>query len=225
MIQSIGEILELFVLQDWQTFRSCVLSNPVLLRNVASAVSACSQLNGMTLLHAAVRYNPPLDIVTQMMELCPQMTAAKDCLDRTPLHVAIGSGVSPEVVKLIAHAHPSACDVQDAEGKTPLHLACDSSCVLFEDHDDFNDDDATTASRQPPCHETVEVLLAYSLRAAILQDAEGKSPLQHAVASNASSNTVSLLQSSAAVIRRNESSPVQQERRHSSARGTRRISL
>jgi len=169
MFSSIGDILELIVLQDWETFRSTVLSNPDSFRNIASAISACSELNGMTLLHAAVHFNPPLDIVTQMIRLCPHMTAAKDCLDRTPLHVAAGSKASASLLKLLAHTCPAACDVQDEEGKTPLHFACDSSCVLFEED---HENDKGNTSKQPPNHESVAALLSYSIHAATLEDDE-----------------------------------------------------
>lgn len=195
MFQSIGDILQLFVLKDWETFRSAVLSNPTMFRNVAGAVSSCSQLNGMTLLHAAARYDAPIAIVSRMIELCPHMTSAQDCLGRTPLHVAaagVGSGAtSSNLLKLIAHADPAVCDVQDEEMKTPLHIACDNSCVLFEeDHDGDSE-----LPPPPPCHVSVKTLLACSLRPVTLQDAEGKTPLQHAVSSNALSETIQLFQS------------------------------
>ena len=198
MFQSIGDILQLFVLKDWETFRSAVLSNPTMFRNVAGAVSSCSQLNGMTLLHAAARYDAPLAIVSRMIELCPHMTSAQDCLGRTPLHVAaagVGSGAtSSNLLKLIAHADPAVCDVQDEEMKTPLHIACDNSCVLFEEDYDDEEYDGADLPPPPPCHMSVKTLLACSLRPVTLQDAEGKSPLQHAVASNALSETITLLQ-------------------------------
>ena len=111
MLSSIGEVLHLLVRQDWETLRSTVLSDPTLFRNIASAIMACSEFNGMTFLHAAVRYNPPSDIIAQMIHLCPHMTAAMDCLGRTPLHVAAGSGANPEVISMIAHAYPPACDI------------------------------------------------------------------------------------------------------------------
>ena len=196
MSSSIGGILELLVLQDWQTFRAFVLSSPALFRHISCAVSACSELNGMTLLHAAVRYNPPLDIIAQMIRLCPDMPAAKDCLDRTPLHVAAGSKASASVLKLLAHACPAACDVQDEEGCTPLHVACDSSCVLF---DDDHDKDENDTSKQPPNHESVAVLLSYSILAATLEDDEEMTPLEHAIMSDASMKTVKLLQSATRV--------------------------
>jgi ankyrin repeat protein len=198
MFQSIGDILQLFVLKDWETFRSAVLSNPTMFRNVAGAVSSCSQLNGMTLLHAAARYDAPLAIVSRMIELCPHMTSAQDCLGRTPLHVAaagVGSGAtSTNLLKLIAHADPTVCDIQDEEMKTPLHIACDNSCVLFEE--DYDDEEYAGAGLPPPppCHMSVKTLLACSLRPVTLQDSEGKTPLQHAVASNALSETIQLLQ-------------------------------
>ena len=142
MFNSIGDVLQLMVVGDWKTFESAVLSNPALFRHIAGAVSSCSQLNGMTMLHAAVRYNPPLNIVAQIIRICPDMPATEDCLHRTPLHVAAGSRASASLIELLACACPSACDVQDVEGKTPLHFACDSSCVLFEeDHDTEVDSD------------------------------------------------------------------------------------
>ncbi|KAL7448348.1 hypothetical protein ACHAWC_000550 [Mediolabrus comicus] len=67
MFQSIGDILELIVNQNWESFRHNVLSSPDIFRHLASAVSSCSQLNGMTLLHAIVKYDPPLEIVARML--------------------------------------------------------------------------------------------------------------------------------------------------------------
>ncbi len=187
MHSSIREVLHLLVRQDWETLRSTVLADPSLFRDICSVISACPELNGMTFLHAAVRYNPPSDIIAQMIRLHPHMAAATDCLDRTPLHVAAGSEASPEVISMIAHAYPPACDIQDRDGKTPLHFACDGSCSLFEDDDDI------TYSKQALNHESVHALLSYSVRAASFQDCEQMIPLQHALLSNASSKTVILI--------------------------------
>lgn len=113
MFNSIGDILELITRKDWESFRSNVLSSPAVFRNLAGAVEACSALNGMTLLHAIVRCSPPLDIVAQMVAICPYMPSTKDCLRRTPLHVAAGSNASASLIELLARANPAACDVQD----------------------------------------------------------------------------------------------------------------
>ena len=190
MFQSIGDILELIVNQNWESFHHNVLSSPDIFRHLASAVSSCSQLNGMTLLHAIVKYDPPLEVVARMIEFCPDMPAATDCLRRTPLHVAAGSRASASLIELLAHAHPAACDAQDEERKTPLHFACDSSCVLFES--DFNE--RGSIPRQPPNHEAIAVLLSYSVHAVTLEDDEDMTPLEHAIQSDASLETVKLLQ-------------------------------
>jgi ankyrin repeat protein len=144
----------------------------------------------MTLLHAIVKYDPPLEIVARMIEFCPDMPAATDCLRRTPLHVAAGLRASASLIELLAHAHPAACDAQDEEAKTPLHFACDSSCVLFED--DFIE--RGSIPRQPPNHEAVATLLSYSVHAVTLEDDEDMTPLEHAIQSDASMETVKLLQ-------------------------------
>ena len=192
MFHSIGDILELLVNQNWVSFRYNVLSSPDIFRHLASAISSCSQLNGMTLLHAIVKYDPPLEIVARMIEFCPDMPAAKDCLRRTPLHVAAGSRASASLIELLAHAHPAACDAQDEERKTPLHFACDSSCVLFES--DIHEGGSIPRPRQPPNHEAVAVLLSYSVHAVTLEDDEDMTPLEHAIQSDASMETVKLLQ-------------------------------
>ena len=188
IFESIGDILQIIVSRDWKTFRSALLSRPALFCHAASAVSACSQLNGMTLLHAVVRYDPPLDVIARMIEICPHMPAATDRVGRTPLHVAAGLGCPASLLDIIARAHPAACDAQDVEGKKPLHFICDSSCVLFEE-------DLGGSPRQPPNHDAVVALLPYSFHAAASKDDEGMTPLEHAIMSNASATTVKLLQS------------------------------
>ena len=107
-----------------------------------------------------------------------------------------GCKASASLIKFIARAYPAACVAQDEEGKTPLHFACDSSCVLFEDqNDDVDENDASTSSQEPaPNHESIVALLSISLHAAMLEDDEEMSPLEHAIMSNASLKTVKLLQ-------------------------------
>ena len=140
----------------------------------------------MTLLHAVVRCNPPLDIVAKMVDLCPDQLTAKDCLGRTPLHVAAGSSAEPNLIKFIAHANPASCIATDEDGKTPLHVACDSSCVLFED------DDAMLP--REVCHDTVRALLSESMYAATIEDLDEMNALEYAIMSDAELRTVRLLQ-------------------------------
>ena len=145
----------------------------------------------MTLLHAAVRYNPPIELVLDMLTICPALLSATDCLGRTPLHVAAGSGATPDLIKSLAYAYPSACDIQDIDGKTPLHLACDSDCELFAT------DEESVVARGPPCHDAIRALLSESLAAATIEDVDEMNALEHAIMSNAELKTVKLLQNAA----------------------------
>eukprot|EP00985_Skeletonema_marinoi_P017716 scaffold9780_cov80-Skeletonema_marinoi.AAC.1 len=134
---------------EWEKFRSFTLEpSPAHFRARTNIIAQTPELNGMTLLHATAKCNPPPELVLDMIEICPDLLAARDCLGRTPLHVAAGSGVAPLLIQILAHVYPSACDVQDVDGKTPLHFACDSSSVLFED--DHNNESATHLWAQQP---------------------------------------------------------------------------
>ena len=142
----------------------------------------------MTLLHAIVRCNPPLAVVAKMIDICPDLLAAKDSLGRSPLHVAAGSSAEPRLVKLIAHTYPASCDARDEDGKTPLHFACDSSCELFEG------DSTKQALEREVCHDTIRALLSESLLSATIEDNDEMNALEYAIMSDAELRTIKLLQ-------------------------------
>ncbi|KAL7427213.1 hypothetical protein ACHAXM_000745 [Skeletonema potamos] len=196
VIDSIGILLGLVELQDWQTFQTLTLSRSAnFFRALCNIIAGCEEFHGMTLLHAVARYNPPLTIVAKMIEICPELPSTLDCLGRTPLHVAAGMGASPAVIKLIAHACSAACDAQDEDGKTPLHFACDSSCELFED-----DADNKPASRETPNHDSIRALLSESFHAATIEDMDEMNPVEYAIMSDASLQTIKMLQKVSAVV-------------------------
>ena len=153
----------------------------------------------MTLLHAVVRGNPPLDIVAKMIKLCPEQPAAKDCLGRTALHVAAASAASPKVVRLIAHACPNSCDATDVDGKTPLHFACDINCELFEG-------DRSPVAPRRVCHDTIRALLSESIHASTIEDIDEMNALEYAIMSDAELKTVKLLQKASSTSFESESS-------------------
>lgn len=189
VLQLVASLVDDIHRHDWQTFRS-VLSNPAYFKAVTKTIASCPELNGMTLLHAIARHNPPLDIVAKMISTCPELPAARDCLNRTPLHVAAGSGASSKLIKLIAYACPASCEAQDEDGKTPLHYACDTTCELFEE-DVYNQQSRTP---RQVCHDSIKALLSESLHAATIEDVDEMNPLEYAILSDAHLNTVKMLQ-------------------------------
>lgn len=221
MIKYVSHLLCLIEARNWTAFEAIAVGNPHAFQLISNQLSKCPEFNGMTFLHACVRNNPPLRIVAHMIELCPDLTGARDCLNRTPLHVAAGSGANASLVKLLAQACPSACDVQDEDGMTPLHYACDSSCELFED--DENDE-----PREPPSYDVVRALLSASLYAATLEDEEGMNALEYAIISDAPIKVVQLLQKATQMSVKKEklnSAPADHVSPSSSSRIQRRCSV
>lgn len=140
---------------------------------------------GMTLLHAIVRYDPPITLLSDMIKLYPSALFATDCLGRTALHVAAGSCTSLDTIKLLIMAYPHACNIQDSDGRTPLIIACDSSCVMFQD---------TNVQRGPPDFQVIRLLLSGSKQSVLLEDCDETDAIECAILSDASAEVVKLLQ-------------------------------
>jgi ankyrin repeat protein len=179
-------LLCLIETQDWIKFEEVALSNPKTFQLISQSISQCEEFNGMTLLHACVRYNPPPKLLKSMIETYPPALMAEDCLGRTPLHVAAGCGVDLWNIKLLTVNYPQACNIQDEDGRTPLHFACDTSCELFED--------AECEPRSPPSLDVIRVLLAGSLDAVTLEDEDEMNAVEYAIVSDAPIEVVKLLQ-------------------------------
>ncbi|KAL7534754.1 hypothetical protein ACHAXR_006060 [Thalassiosira sp. AJA248-18] len=179
-------LLDLIEAQDWIQFEEIALSNSQTFKFISRSISESEDFNGMTLLHACVRCDPPINLLDQMIKLYPEALKGEDCLGRTPLHVAAGSNASPWVIKLLTINCPQACNIQDEDGRTPLHFACDTSCELFEDDG--------CLPRGPPRLNTVRVLLSGSLDAVILEDVDEMNAVEYAIVSDAPIDVVKLLQ-------------------------------
>jgi ankyrin repeat protein len=174
--------------KDWDMFSTVGIKNPKAFRALANILATSSEFNGMTFLHAAVRHNPPLNIVAGIVKICPDAPSRRDCLNRTSLHVAAGVGANVEVIKYLAMTAPETCKVQDEDGRTPLHFACDVDCQLFEGEE---------RRRDPPTYEMVHALLCANFSAAAIEDVDEMSPLEYAIFSQADIKVVKLLQKAA----------------------------
>ncbi|KAL7548366.1 hypothetical protein ACHAWF_012633 [Thalassiosira exigua] len=181
-------LLNIIDSQDWLTFQDIALKNPKAFRALSQIISSTDQFNGMSFLHAIVKNKSPLEIVADVIKLCPETPRARDCLNRTPLHVAAGVGAEVPVVKFLALSYPEACKVQDVDGRTPLHFACDVDCKLFE---------GEPVRQEPPSFELVHALLSASISPASMEDDDDMSPLEYAIISDADVRVVKLLQKAA----------------------------
>mmetsp|Transcript_4776 Transcript_4776/g.9838 ORF Transcript_4776/g.9838 Transcript_4776/m.9838 type:complete len:227 (-) Transcript_4776:154-834(-) len=185
-IAYLSNILQMIDCQNWQAFQSTILNNPKFFQAFSHKISQCSELNGMTFLHACVRFNPPAHIVQLIVKLNRESANSVDCLGRTALHIAAGTRADISTIQILTEVCPIAVDIQDEDGKTPLHFACDSSCELFEGDENLQ--------RPPPCLDSIKVLLSTSPVSVATEDEDGISPLEYAIMSEASCKMVSLLQ-------------------------------
>ena len=178
-------LLQLIQNKDWQKLHSIYFNHPDKYRSLAALINESSSFNGMTLLHAVCRFNPPSSVVKKMITLCPDDAKALDCLQRTPLHVATGTGASVNVVNALLEANPSACRAQDADGRTPLHMACDRNCVLFEGSINSND---------APRYDIVNSLLTQSPSSVTIEDGDEMTAIEYALLSSGDLKVVKMLQ-------------------------------
>ena len=182
-------LLNIIDSKDWSTFNAIALQNPKAFQALSKVISTTSEFNGMSFLHAIVRNGAPVEVVADVIRVCPASPQTRDCLNRTPLHVAAGVGADVRVIKFLAMAYPEACKVQDEDGRTPLHFACDVDCRLFEGDAD--------AVRDPPTFEVVHALLSASIAPASMEDEDEMTPLEYAIVSDADVKVVKLLQKAA----------------------------
>ena len=189
-------LLGMIQAREWTAFERYAVSNPEMFKYITQSISKCEEFNGMTLLHACVRYDPPVPLLLKMTELHPESLVIKDCIGRTPLHVAAGSGASSSVIRMLTSKYPHACNIQDEDGRTPLHFACETDCELFEE-------DEQSSPRGPPCLDTVIALLSGSLEAVILEDVDDMNAVEYALLSDAPIEVITLLQKATSQVSAN----------------------
>jgi len=175
---------------EWQELAYSILNNPTKFVAFCHKLTRCPELNGMSILHATFRNNPPQTIIKLLLKLVPEAAQCVDCLGRLPLHIATGTRADLVSIELLATAYPQGCCVQDADGKTPLHMACDTQCELFES----GDDDSSETELSPPSLEVVKTLIKANPSCVQLEDQDGMSALEHAIFSDSDLNVVKFLQ-------------------------------
>eukprot|EP00984_Skeletonema_dohrnii_P025981 scaffold15220_cov64-Skeletonema_dohrnii-CCMP3373.AAC.1 len=194
LMNYVAIVLDLIHCQEWAALEK-VATEHKLFKVISEHIQKCDEFNGMTLLHAVVKYNPPLHILDAMIHAHGDALMGQDCVGRTPLHVACGTGASAEIIRRLVKAYPQACDLQDEDGRLPLHIACDIECVLFE---------GDLTERAPPTIDVVRALLSGSLRSVLVEDEDEMSPIEYAIVSDANINVVKLLQKASMTLRRKQ---------------------
>lgn len=192
LVSYVAILLDLIHKRQWAKLEK-VAKEKTLFKMVSEHIQKCDEFNGMTFLHAVVKYSPPTEVIEAMIQADTDAVKGQDCLGRTPLHVACGTGSDVSIIRLLVRAYPEACDIEDVDGRTPLHLACDTECVLFE---------GSQPTREPPTVDIVRTLLSGSLKSVLIEDEDDMSPIEYAILSESDSQVVKLLQKASMTLRR-----------------------
>ena len=195
LMSYVAIVLDLIHSQEWTKLEKKVASEHKLFKVISEHIQNCDEFSGMTLLHAVVKYSPPIHIIEAMLHAHGDALKGQDCVGRTPLHVACGTGTDAQIIRRLVQAYPNACDIQDEDGRLPLHLACDTECVLFE---------GDQTPRAPPSIDVVRALLSGSIRSVLVEDEDEMSPIEYAIVSGANLNVVKMLQKASMSTRRKE---------------------
>ena len=101
-------VLDLIHRQEWAALEleKVATTKHKLFKVISEHIKKCDEFNGMTLLHAAVKYNPPMHILDAMIDAHSDALMGQDCVGRTPLHVACGTGADAEIIRLLVEAYP-----------------------------------------------------------------------------------------------------------------------
>ncbi|KAL7454989.1 hypothetical protein ACHAWC_009764 [Mediolabrus comicus] len=205
LVSYVAILLDLIHKRQWAKLEK-VAKEKTLFKMVSEHIQKCDEFNGMTFLHAVVKYNPPTQVLEAMIQADTDAVKGQDCLGRTPLHVACGTGSDASIIRLLVRAYPEACDIEDVDGRTPLHLACDTECVLFEGSQPTREpptiDIGSQPTREPPTIDIVRTLLSGSLKPVLVEDEDDMSPIEYAILSESDSQVVKLLQKASMTLRR-----------------------
>jgi hypothetical protein len=98
-------------------------------KSISIMVQAASDQSGAlqdgSMLHMAMDFKCPIDLVEYIINKFPNMTNEKDSMGRIPLARAFSSTQTPSVdaIRLLLKANPATAMVADSYGRLPFHLA------------------------------------------------------------------------------------------------------
>ncbi|KAL5576503.1 hypothetical protein UlMin_018202 [Ulmus minor] len=139
-----------------------------------------------TVLHLAAKFGH-VDMVSNIITLCPDMVAAENKNLETPFHEAACVG-NPKILKLLLEANPAAAAKLDSKKKSALYMACSYGHVdavklllsqpgILSLGEDGSDQTCIHVATSGGHTDVVRVLLSMHPEFAQMVDEDGNSPL------------------------------------------------
>ena len=116
-------------------------------------------------LHIAVAKSASLDVLRALLEAWPEAISERSDNHELPLHIALRIRAAPEIVEFLLQAHPEAAAAKQYEDY-PLHIAVKEN-----------------SSKQNSSPYVIELLTKAFPKATLLEDVEGRVPLEIAASS------------------------------------------
>jgi len=150
------------------------------------------------ILHMACRKRAPLYILERLCEIQAMLAVETNAQGQTALHIAVAAQASSSVVEYLLQTNPAATFVRDDDSRTPLHLACMGAMS-----GEYYDDPMLWIAYSPD-FATVRLLCDANPHMANEEDAEGMTPIEHALVSNAHASIVHYLRHVSAAAMKQE---------------------
>ncbi len=132
------------------------------------------------LLHLALRFDAPLHIITELTHDADTSASHRDAKGRLPLHVSIRNVSQLSIVSHVLMLNPEACTSLDDQGSIPLHFCFDENVM--------------NAFKPSQFRELIRTLIQNSPESLMMEDRDGRCPLELAILSDAPLKTILLMQ-------------------------------
>lgn len=158
-----------------------------------SIITAKDEFGG-NCIHVLCRFDPPLELLIEVVDFCPSKVREVDHENRTPLFMAAASGASVLVINSLLALYPEAAKMKDNDGRTPLIAAC-----MHQDPGAIMRDGQTSRYRQ---FRIVQELIAVNSSVVDCVDNRDMTALDYAIVRRGELSTVTLLQKVTAIEQR-----------------------
>lgn len=124
--------------------------------------------DGAAILHNMVSHNPPIDVVTTLIEIDPKSVSVRDMRETLALHRAVSSGASKDVVMLLLSKNSDSISKTDTKHRTPLHCALKYACD-------------NSAKKDDPALDIITALFQAAPSSTIVRDRSNETPIDIAL--------------------------------------------
>lgn len=180
--------------QEWTSVDHLLTQSFKLRRSLSVNVSLSSSvtITDDLILHYALNFNAPLQIIMKLSSRFLSSMDAADACGRYCIHVAVASGCAPDVIKFFVQMRPKFVGLRDRLGKTPMHYAGEGYANKFVDNyfdfPDFREVHKNTTLQ------VVEILVKVAPQSVNIEDEDEMNPIEYALLTSTNIKVIKTMQ-------------------------------